>query len=93
MAKVVHESEYVRYRCPGCKHDHTVPAKRWNWNGDLDKPTLSPSVKHYYISPKDGREITTCHYHIINGWIEYCNDCQHELNGQKVELPEITNGN
>lgn len=89
-----HDGEtYVRYSCPGCKHEHTVPAKRWHWNGDVNKPTLSPSVRHFYVLPAhDGRpsvEVTTCHYHVRNGIIEYCNDCEHDLKGQKVELPEL----
>ena len=83
--------QHVRYTCPGCKHEHTVPAKRWNWNGSVDKPTLSPSVRHFYtkISPETGKsiEVTTCHNHVKNGVIEYCGDCQHSFSGTKVELP------
>jgi hypothetical protein len=87
-----HDGEtYVRYTCPGCKHEHSVPAKRWNWNGDVNKPTLSPSVRHYITFPEGtkraGQQHTTCHYHIIAGRIEFCGDCEHELKGQKVELP------
>lgn len=83
---------HVRYTCPGCKHEHSVPAKRWNWNGDVNKPTLSPSVRHYYVMPESasknpGKEVTTCHYHITDGKIAFCGDCQHELKGQTVELP------
>lgn len=77
---------YVRYTCPGCKHEHSVNGKRWNWNGDVDKPTLSPSVRHYYTRP-DGTEVTTCHYHIKAGMIEFCDDCQHDLSSRTVELP------
>ena len=80
---------YVRYHCPGCKYDHAVPAERWNWNKDLDKPTLHPSVRHYYTNPKSGVETTTCHYHVKDGNIEYCGDCQHDLKGQTVPLPDI----
>ena len=90
--------QWVRYRCPGCGHDHAVPAARWNWNGDVDKPTLSPSVRHYYEMPADvakkkgrskNRQVTTCHYHIEDGMIKFCNDCPHKLKNQTVELPEI----
>jgi hypothetical protein len=97
MAKVLVEQQageaYVRYQCPGCRHDHCVSAKHWNWNGDIEKPTLSPSVRHYITYPEGtsraGQEHTVCHYHIREGWIEYCNDCEHSLNGQRVLLPEI----
>jgi hypothetical protein len=89
MPKMVMENEYVRYSCPGCGHAHCVPAKRWNFNGDLQKPTLSPSVRHFYTK-EDKTQVTTCHYFIKNGVIEYCGDCQHDLKGKKIELPEIT---
>lgn len=39
----------LMYWCQGCKHTHTVrvggenrPA--WNWNGDAERPTFTPSV-------------------------------------------------
>ncbi len=82
--------EHLVYHCPGCKHNHTVPAKRWNWNGSLDKPTLSPSVRHFFPAmPKYNRaEETICHYFITDGNIVYCDDCKHSLRGT-VPLPEL----
>ena len=83
--------KYVRYHCPGCKHDHSVPADRWSFSGDVEKPTLSPSVRHFI--PADGKhfpvERTICHYFIREGFIEYCGDCEHNLRNQRVELPEM----
>jgi hypothetical protein len=88
MAKIVLEDDdWIRYKCPGCKHDHTVPAKRWNFNNDIMKPTLNPSVRHFYTI--EGKEITTCHYFIRDGMIQYCSDCQHELAGMTVEMENI----
>lgn len=78
----------VIYECPGCKHTHSVPAERWNFNGDVIRPTLSPSVRHYYTRPT-GEEITTCHYFVRDGRIEFCNDSRHSLAGQTVDLPDI----
>lgn len=93
MPKIVVEStpegDYVRYRCPGCKHDHMVPAKRWNFNEDLESPTLSPSVRHFIPAGENRSEKTICHYFIKNGNIEYCGDCEHDLRGQKIPLPEM----
>lgn len=77
---------YVRYTCPGCNHEHSVPADRWRWNGDIERPSLSPSVRHFY--EKEGKEITTCHYHIKLGKISFCRDSQHDLAGQTVDLPD-----
>lgn len=98
MAKVIvtdHDGvDYVRYYCPGCKHEHSVPADRWSFNGDVEKPTVSPSVRHFIPSGSrkgsaDYSEKTTCHYFIREGFIEFCGDCEHNLRNQRVELTEM----
>lgn len=83
--------EHVWYHCLGCKRNHVVPSKRWNWNGNVELPTLSPSVRHYIPADNNRFEITTCHYFVRNGKIEYCGDCEHDLKGQTVEMIEPTN--
>lgn len=80
---------YVYYWCAGCGHAHSVPAERWHWNGSIELPTLSPSVRHYYTKPGTNEEVTTCHYRIKNGQIKYCGDCPHKLSGQNMPLQEI----
>jgi hypothetical protein len=45
MAKIHRIDEvHIEFHCPGCKQSHSIPAARWNWNGDIDSPTLSPSL-------------------------------------------------
>ena len=94
MPKVaVHEVNNVKhvwYYCPGCKHNHNVPAERWHWNGSMDSPTLSPSVRHFIPAAEGRAEKTICHYHVREGRIEFCGDCEHALAGQTVELQEPT---
>lgn len=39
----------VRINCPGCGDHHVLPTTaghgaRWTWNGDLERPTFSPSL-------------------------------------------------
>lgn len=39
----------LTYWCQGCKTRHMIrhgdgPGERWGWNGDVEKPTFSPSV-------------------------------------------------
>jgi len=37
----------VTFRCPGCDDVHWVTVDApdgWSWNGDLERPTFSPSV-------------------------------------------------
>ncbi len=51
----------VRFDCPGCKSPHVLPVEgdqpngaRWQFNGDLDRPTLNPSIlgRWYEMSAK-----------------------------------------
>jgi hypothetical protein len=42
---------YVRIKCPGCGHSMFLPIRgpapdgpSWEFNGDLERPTLSPSI-------------------------------------------------
>lgn len=78
------------YLCPGCECTHgadidqpnPLTGAKWTWNGDVDKPTVSPSV-NYPNRPR-------CHFHIREGRIEYCGDCDHPLAGQTVDLPDVT---
>jgi hypothetical protein len=62
----------------------------WGFPGTEACPTLTPSVRHSTGVNPDGIPFgTVCHYHLINGFLEYCNDCKHELNGKRVPLPEV----
>lgn len=84
------EHERIYYKCPGCKHLHSVCPKRWNWNGSLESPTFSPSVRHFYQHHETNQEITICHYFVKDGNIQFCGDCEHELKNQIVPLSELT---
>lgn len=74
------------FRCLGCGCAHTVPTigpRAWEFNGDTDRPTFSPSVLVTSMSPGGKR----CHSFVRNGRIEYLADCSHHLAGQTVDLP------
>ena len=40
------EGEKLSFWCPGCKSPHTVfyGIGGWQWNGDANKPVISPSI-------------------------------------------------
>lgn len=102
------EPSGLAFYCNGCKRVHAVntnPNKLWGFNGDLNKPTLTPSVLVEYKHPKgysndnpapldwDGEWVTDiCHSFVTDGKIQYLSDCTHELAGQMIELPEFTWG-
>jgi len=56
----------------------------WEWNGDLVKVTLNPSILTKYRMEEKGEFV--CHSFLRNGIWEFLNDCTHELAGQKVPM-------
>lgn len=80
---------YVGFWCPGCDEMKAVDAKRWNFNGDLEKPTLSPSILQTVGPFPDGHKLV-CHSIITGGRISYCGDCTHSMAGKEMELPDLS---
>lgn len=82
------------FRCPGCNDLHQVvvdksePQPVWEFNGDVEKPTFSPSV---LARLRFGDEPTdrVCHSFVRDGQIRFLSDSTHNLAGQTVALPEI----
>ena len=84
--------------CPACGHGHAFdtdanPQRKgngWKFNGDLERPTFSPSMLSRRSSTGDARNMDqVCHSFVRDGKIEYLNDCTHSMAGQTVELPEV----
>lgn len=88
--RIIPESETVnqlQFMCPGCKETHALN-NTWQFNGNLDKPTVSPSVLvRWTMGPEKISHV--CHSFITDGVIQFLGDCTHSLSGQKIELPEI----
>ena len=88
-------ADMYKFFCPACKECHWVsvgprsvwPSNvRWTFNGDLEKPTINPSLLVTYKRPNGDR---VCHSFIRDGKIQYLGDCTHELKGQTVEIPDF----
>lgn len=87
LAKVTQNSpddaEYTFY-CPGCRTHHwfktTGKEPRWTFNGNMEKPTVSPSIRV--------RGMQHCHFYIRDGKIEYLSDCDHSLAGKTIDMEE-----
>jgi hypothetical protein len=82
--------KHVEFFCPGCKCQHAfrIAGSKdvgpiWDWNGDLDKATFSPSLLY-----QGGPNSTRCHSFVRDGRIQFLDDCSHELKGQTVDVPE-----
>jgi hypothetical protein len=58
-----------------CRISVSTGAKRdgaWQWDGNEDRPTLSPSVDLGAVSPRDGQRISIWHGWIRAGRMESC---------------------
>lgn len=99
---------YIQFDCPGCGEFHhlpvqskNVPGKCWGFNGNLESPTLTPSIlargkrkmtddeyKRILANEKVHIPDMVCHSFVRDGKIQFLNDCTHDLKGQTVELPD-----
>lgn len=83
----------VTFECPGCGMLHqariagpSVEHPCWTFNGDLEKPTLSPSL---LVRWEYDRAPQVCHSFVKDGQIQFLSDCTHDKAGQTVPLPPL----
>jgi hypothetical protein len=82
---------------------HRLPDS-WTFNGNVEKPTFTPSFKHSGIKTvqvdgkwtgewhrdAQGKPLDfVCHYILTDGVLHFCGDCSHAMAGQQVPLPEL----
>lgn len=89
MKLSVRKSYAVLY-CPGCESPHTLIVKgagAWQWNGNIERPTLHPSL----LSNGDrfNPQMPRCHSFVTDGRIQFLSDSDHKLAGQTVDLPDV----
>lgn len=91
MAKVIElknqNGEHGGYliMCPACGYGHLFD-QRWTFNGDYERPTFQPSMLVNANSPQLGPR---CHSFVTDGKIQFLSDCEHDMAGQTVDLPEV----
>ena len=85
--------KYVMFTCPGCGRI-AIPvtgSKAWQFNDDLDRPTLTPSILSTWSHDNgDGTKTEhRCHAYLTDGVMRFLGDCTHSKANQNVELSEI----
>lgn len=102
------EYQALVFWCPGCEYPgedgqpqggaHMLPVNsttktpQWDFDGNLDAPTLSPSIltrmNHRRERGEDVGEFV-CHSFMRAGQMEFLGDCTHQYAGQTVPLPPM----
>jgi hypothetical protein len=80
---------YWLFWCPACKCGHGIPTPRWGFNGNVNCPTFTPSLRRYYTDPETKQEHTTCHLNVTDGQIIYHGDCPHDFKGRTVPMEDL----
>lgn len=78
--------------CPGCDRVHILPWQRggWEFNGDREKPTFTPSFKHQWPEWEGQKKVErVCHYIISAGVLNFCADSKHALAGQAMPMQPL----
>jgi len=98
----------LAFWCPGCEHidsdgdragglhllpvNTTVKTPQWDWDGNLDSPTLAPSIltrTEYYTGPDSPPRLFVCHSFLRAGVFEFLGDCTHQYVAQFIPLPDL----
>lgn len=88
LLHLIEQAPDFMFWCPGCNMAHPVYCTRknrdgeqWDWNGSVDKPTITPSI-HW---------VGHCHLSVTDGMLHYSDDetCKHELRGKIVPMVEF----
>jgi hypothetical protein len=91
-----HSVEGLSFYCPACDHLHAFYTKHafngvvketWNFDGNLDKPSFTPSLKNTCDNHPDPKQ-RCCHLTVTNGKIKYHDDCSHLMAGRTIDLPD-----
>jgi Family of unknown function (DUF6527) len=87
--------EALAFVCPGCQSgddstglhmlpvNSTAKSPAWTWDGNLEAPTLSPSILTH-VGPE-----SVCHSFLTAGVFSFLGDCTHPLAGQQVAMVDL----
>lgn len=83
--------------CRGCETNHRYTTKLakgangpcWGFNGNMERPTFTPSLLYNATQADPARGLHRCHLFLTDGQIRYLNDCTHGLAGKTVPLGPV----
>ena len=92
------EATHLTINLPGPSFVLTLPVmiggtragtSNWTWNGDIDKPTLKPSIKSTGKDRRNDYIPYVCHSFVNDGKVKFLADCTHEFAGQTIDLLDV----
>jgi len=90
----VEEATDIALHLPGPISNRMMPIQikgsrkgtgNWSWNGDVDKPTLKPSIKNDFRPHEQLVE----HIWINEGQVIFLKDTTHDLAGKTLDLLDV----
>ena len=99
------EADHLLIRLPGPSGRRFLPVQlkgtregtgNWTWNGDVESPTLKPSLLitgGCRISATETTGDYRCHTWITDGKAQFLPDSNHSLTGQTLDLIDLGNDN
>lgn len=91
MSVVTRDGDGLWLWCPACQDIVRIvigPAG-WTWDGDLEQPTITPSILTHEALKADGTvHRPRCHSFVTAGVWDYLSDSTHHLAGQRVLMRE-----
>ena len=84
------EYERLQLWCPACDDLHEVGIRanrigpNWQWDGNLDAPTISPSILVDFGPLGYAGTQRRCHSFVVGGQWQFLSDCTHGLAGRTV---------
>lgn len=76
------QTRYIPFQLDGTRNG----TGNWSWNGDIDKPTLKPSILTTY---QHGEITYRCHSFVNDGVIQFLSDCTHDKANTIIELMDV----
>lgn len=81
---------HYTFECPGCGEVHVLVTPRWTFDGNMEAPTVTPSLRCTYKWPDEAQ--VCCHFIITKGMIFFCTDCTHPNVGKTLPMKDISDG-
>lgn len=93
--RLSHGGQYAEFRCPGCDSNHMIGVKPnnpkgWEFNGDLENPTFSPSIlvrSGHYVPEQP--QPPNCEYCIDagqDGYSTFCSLCHSYIRDGQIQF-------